>query len=147
MEQWKLLAIERIDKTIEGFREYLFYKRNYVNLMERCPICAHMLEYHGIIMNPMIRCINKKTGMECPAKDSCAVYLKIRRSRSRVFISILRLKLLRRSLNAGQNKPRFGYSKHLCRTCYNRVESHCYLGRRHTFFVACKLWVKGRRKK
>lgn len=29
---------------------------------------------------------------------------------------------------------------HLCRTCYNCNSRYCYLGKRWTFFIACKLW-------
>lgn len=35
---------------------------------------------------------------------------------------------------------RFGYSKHLCRSCYNCKGKYCYIGKRWTFFLACKLW-------
>ena len=35
---------------------------------------------------------------------------------------------------------RFGYSMHLCRSCYNCNSRYCYLGKRWTFFIACKLW-------
>ena len=140
MEQWKLLAIKRIDKTIEGFKEYPFYKRNYVNLVERCPVCKYMLKSYGIIMNPMVSCVNKQTKMECPVKDSCARYLKIRRTVNMAFISILKLRLLKLRLKIDYSKSRFGHSKHLCRTCYNNRSKYCYLGKRITFFIACKLY-------
>lgn len=35
---------------------------------------------------------------------------------------------------------RFGYSMHLCRSCYNCKGKYCHLGKRRTFFIACKLW-------
>jgi len=35
---------------------------------------------------------------------------------------------------------RFGYSMHLCRSCYNCNSRYCYLGGRRTFFIACKLY-------
>lgn len=35
---------------------------------------------------------------------------------------------------------RFGYSMHLCKSCYNCNSRYCYLGKRWTFFIACKLW-------
>jgi hypothetical protein len=35
---------------------------------------------------------------------------------------------------------RFGYSAHSCRSCYNCNSKYCYLGKRWTFFIACKLW-------
>jgi len=41
----------------------------------------------------------------------------------------------------------FGYTKHICRTCYNCKENYCYLGKRSTFFIACKLWVSKNTKK
>jgi hypothetical protein len=29
---------------------------------------------------------------------------------------------------------------HLCKSCYNCNSRYCYIGKRYTFFIACKLW-------
>jgi len=85
MDEWKLLAINRINEMIETLKkkfsilERLFIKRSTFIWLGDCPVCVYMKGTYNIKTHtPYEGCFNEDRTIECPAIKSCLRFTEIR---------------------------------------------------------------------
>jgi len=95
MDEWKRIAIYRINETITFFKDFSLLADPHVEL-EKCPVCVYMGELGYNAFHRETKCAQNENGEECPALKSCEKYLRyVYRGESRSLYRRLKLMWLK----------------------------------------------------